>query len=79
VPYPILIAGESNNQKAAETLPALNAVIAFPTTIFIGKDGKVKYIHTGFSGPGTGKHFDEFVAWFNSTVNSLLNDPAITP
>jgi len=79
VPYPILIAGESNNQKAAETLPALNAVIAFPTTIFIGKDGKVKHIHTGFSGPGTGKHFDEFVAWFNSTVNSLLNEPGVTP
>lgn len=74
VSYPILIAGVSDNARAAQTLPALNAVIAFPTTIFIGKDGKVKHIHTGFSGPGTGKYFDELVERFNEIVNSLLSE-----
>ncbi|MCS6974474.1 MAG: TlpA family protein disulfide reductase [Cyclobacteriaceae bacterium] len=74
VAYPILIAGVSDKAKAAQTLPALNDVIAFPTTILIGKDGKVKHIHTGFSGPGTGKHFDEWVEQFNEIVNKLLSE-----
>ena len=52
----------------------LNDIIAFPTTIFIGKDGKVKKIHTGFNGPGTGKYYEEFVEDFNQTVNRLLNE-----
>jgi thiol-disulfide isomerase/thioredoxin len=77
VPYPILIAGVSDNSRAAETLPALNAVVAFPTTIFIGKDGKVKHIHTGFSGPGTGRYYHETIEQFNDIVNRLLNESSV--
>jgi hypothetical protein len=50
----------------------LNSVIAFPTTIFIGKDGKVKKIHTGFTGPSTGIYYYQFKEHFNETVNELL-------
>jgi thiol-disulfide isomerase/thioredoxin len=77
VGYDFLIAGTSDKSKASETLPMLNEIVAFPTTIFIGKDGKVKEIYTGFSGPGTGKYYDEYVRQFNETVNSLLNEPAV--
>ncbi len=72
VPYDFVIAGTNDKAKASLTLPALNKVIAFPTTIFIGKDGKVKHIHTGFSGPGTGVYYDQFIQYFNETVNELL-------
>lgn len=74
VPYDFVIAGVNDKAKASETLPALNRVLAFPTTIFIGKDGKVKMIHTGFSGPGTGVYYEQFVQHFNETVNELLNE-----
>jgi thiol-disulfide isomerase/thioredoxin len=74
VPYDFVIAGTSNKDDAAKTLPQLNKVVAFPTTIFIGKDGKVKKIHTGFSGPGTGRYYEEFVQDFNETVNELLSE-----
>jgi hypothetical protein len=74
IPYPIVIAGTNDKNKAAETLPMLNTVVAFPTTIFIGKDGKVKKIHTGFSGPGTGVYYDQFVEHFNALINELLAD-----
>jgi thiol-disulfide isomerase/thioredoxin len=72
VPYEFVIAGVNDKVKAAETLPMLNKVVAFPTTIFIGKDGKVKHIHTGFSGPGTGIYFEQFKERFNELVNELL-------
>lgn len=74
VHYEVLIAGTDNKQRAAETLPMLNEVVAFPTTIFIGKDGEVKKIHTGFNGPGTGKYYEQFKEHFNQTVNELLKE-----
>lgn len=74
VTYDFVIAGTNDKAAASETLPQLNRVMAFPTTIFIGKDGKVKKIHTGFSGPGTGIYYDQFVQQFNETVNELLSE-----
>lgn len=72
IPYPVLIAGTYEKEEASKTLPMLNRVVAFPTTIFVGKDGKVKHIHTGFSGPGTGVYYDQFKQRFNEIVNSML-------
>jgi thiol-disulfide isomerase/thioredoxin len=72
VSYDFVIAGTDDKAKASETLPMLNRVIAFPTTIFIGKDGKVKKIHTGFTGPSTGIYYEQFKEHFNQTVNELL-------
>lgn len=72
VPYDFVIAGVNDKLKAAETLPMLNKVVAFPTTIFIGKDGKVKHIHTGFSGPGTGIYYEQFKERFNEIINECL-------
>jgi thiol-disulfide isomerase/thioredoxin len=74
VSYDFVIAGTNDKAAASQTLPMLNKVAAFPTTIFIGRDGKVKKIHTGFSGPGTGLYYDQFIQHFNETVNELLSD-----
>lgn len=74
VDYDFVIAGTSDKAAASKTLPALDRVLAFPTTIFIGRDGKVKRIHTGFSGPGTGAYYEEFIQHFNETVNELLGE-----
>jgi thiol-disulfide isomerase/thioredoxin len=74
VHYDFVIAGTNDKEKASLTLPMLNKVAAFPTTIFIGKDGKVKKIHSGFSGPGTGAYYDRLIEDFNQTVNALLSE-----
>lgn len=74
VQYDYVIAGVNDKAKAAKALPALNTIVAFPTTIFIGKDGNVKHIHTGFEGPGTGIYHERFKQRFNEIVNELLNE-----
>lgn len=74
VSYPVLIAGNKDKKKAAAALPMLREVVAFPTTIFVGKDGKVKKIHTGFNGPGTGVHYERFIEEFNATVDGLVKE-----
>ena len=72
IPYEFVIAGTNDTEKASKTLPMLNQVLGFPTTIIIGKDGKVKYIHTGFEGPGTGIYYEQFKERFNQVINELL-------
>ncbi|MBM4234686.1 MAG: hypothetical protein FJ160_10965 [Gammaproteobacteria bacterium] len=79
IEYTTLIAGTSDKEDAASKLPQLNGVFAFPTTIFIDRYGKVRKIHTGFSGPATGVHYDKLVKDFTSTVNSLLAEAPPPP
>lgn len=74
VEYDFAFAGISDNQKAAEALPMLNHVMSFPTTIFINREGKVVNIHTGFSGPGTGVYYEQFVTEFNGLMDKLIEE-----
>jgi thiol-disulfide isomerase/thioredoxin len=70
--YDQLIGGIADKQAVAASLPALNSFLAFPTTIFIDRQGKVAKIHTGFTGPATGKYYEEFIKEFNAEVDRLL-------
>jgi len=74
VPYPMLITGvtSADSLKTEKTLPQLTPIKAFPTTIFIGRDGKVKKIHAGFYGPGTGEYYDAYRREFEETIQDLL-------
>jgi len=75
IEYTTLIAGTSDKDDAASKLPQLNGVFAFPTTIFVDRSGKVRKIHTGFSGPATGVHYEKLVRDFEQTVDMLLAEP----
>ena len=74
VKYPILITGVtvSDPMKTEKTLPQLEAIVGFPTTIFINKKGEVEKIHTGFNGPGTGIHYEEQKKEFHDIINGML-------
>jgi peroxiredoxin len=73
IPYPLLLTGYTNNKKeTAKSLPMLNNFLAFPTTIIIDKKGDVRKIYTGFSGPGTGKYYTDFVNEFERLTENLL-------
>ncbi len=76
IQYDLLIAGISKKTAAAQTLPALNHVLSFPTTIFIDRNGNVRKIHTGFSGPGTGEHFEQFKHEFYTLIDLLIKGAA---
>jgi hypothetical protein len=55
-------------------LPQLTRIKAFPTSIIIDKKGKVRYISSGFVGPGTGAHYVEYVREFEKRVDDLLHE-----
>jgi thiol-disulfide isomerase/thioredoxin len=75
VKYPVLITGvtPADPEKGEKTLPQLTGIKGFPTTIFIDKKGNVQEVHTGFSGPGTGEHYEQFQADFNRLVSGMLD------
>jgi peroxiredoxin len=75
IEYDTLVAGISDKAEASKVLPALNAVLAFPTTIFIDRGGRVRQIHTGFSGPGTGGHYKVVQQEFRNLITTLLAEP----
>lgn len=43
-----------------------------PTTIFIGRDGKVKAVHSGFASPASGVFNAELEREFTSKIEELL-------
>ena len=75
IEYDTLIAGISDKTEAAKALPALSAVLAFPTTIFIDRSGRVRRIHTGYSGPSTGEHYELLQEEFRTLITTLLAEP----
>lgn len=72
VGYPILLAGANNKESQAKALPMLSNIMSFPTTLVLDKQGKTRYIHTGFSGPGTGRYYEDFVDEFNRLIDKLV-------
>lgn len=76
IDYPLLLAGISDKAEAGSTLPDLTAVLAYPTSIFLGRDGKVRKIHSGFSGPATGEHHTRLVGELEHLIEELLAESA---
>ncbi len=70
--YPLLVAGYSDKAEATTTLGQLDRVRSFPTTIFLDKQHRVRHVHTGFSGPGTGEHYRDLTSSFAQIVSGLL-------
>lgn len=72
--FQFLVGGAANKNLASEHFNMLNQIISFPTSIIIGKDGLVKKVHTGFNGPGTGQHYDDFKRETNLFIEDLLKE-----
>ena len=72
--FTFLIGGKASKNLASEHFKVLNEVISFPTSIFIGRDGKVKRVHTGFNGPGTGSYYNEYIEKTEALIQTLLNN-----
>ncbi len=74
IKYKQVFGGLADKQYVANSLPALNTFLSFPTTLFINKKGEVVKIHTGYTGPATGKYYTAFVKEFNEEIDKLLSE-----
>jgi thiol-disulfide isomerase/thioredoxin len=72
ITFPVLLAGTPDQLN--EKLPQAVGLNCWPTTFFIGRDGLVKAIHAGFSGPATGNGNSDLRREMNALVLKLLSD-----
>lgn len=73
--FPVLLGGRAAKGEAAEALPGLGGLAAFPTTLFFHRDGRIRAVHTGYSGPSTGAEHAKLLAEFEATAQELLDEP----
>jgi thiol-disulfide isomerase/thioredoxin len=72
VPYTYLIAGAP--AEMWEKVPQVVNLNTWPATLFVGRDGKVKHIHTGFASPASGVFNEQLKQEFTSTIEQLLRE-----
>jgi peroxiredoxin len=70
IDYPVLIAGTAG--EVPDKLPQLETFYAYPTMLVLDREGVIRHVHTGFSGPATGAHYEKFVAEFTTLIDGLL-------
>jgi thiol-disulfide isomerase/thioredoxin len=61
-----------------EKVPQLQHLDTWPATVFIGRDGKVAAVHSGFASPSTGEFHAELRQEFTARIEQLLAQPATT-
>lgn len=77
IEYPVLLAGEPSELN--EKVPGVVNLNAWPTTFFVGRDGRVRAIHTGFAGRASGGFHDEMNHDIEATLGRLLAGNAASP
>jgi thiol-disulfide isomerase/thioredoxin len=70
IDYTYLLAGQTS--ELAAKIPQAERLNAWPTTFFIGRDGRVRTIHTGFAAPASGAFHTQLRQEFSGTVERLL-------
>lgn len=73
ITFPLLYAGSLDQAVVDAKLHAqLHDFFAYPTTLFIGRDGRVRTIHWGFKGPGTGEEYQHEVQAFYKHAREIV-------
>jgi thiol-disulfide isomerase/thioredoxin len=73
VKYTYLIAGAPSD--LGQKVPQLVNLNTWPATVFVGRDGRVKGIHSGFASPASGDFNRQLQQEFTAKIDQLLAEP----
>jgi len=76
IEYTVLIPGEP--KELNEKVPQGVNLNSFPTTFFLGRDGRVRAAHAGFAGKASGKFHTELKEETIALVERLLAEKPST-
>ncbi|HEV8177648.1 MAG TPA: TlpA disulfide reductase family protein, partial [Gemmatimonadales bacterium] len=74
IPFPLLLAGTNDVEGIEAALPQLREAGAYPTFVFLGRDGRVRRVHAGFHGLAAGAQHQRQVREFEVEIERLLNE-----
>ena len=72
IDYTTLLAGETSELNAK--IPQAVNLNSWPTSFFLGRDGRVRSVHAGFAGKAAGEFHIRLKAEVTSLVEKLLNE-----
>jgi thiol-disulfide isomerase/thioredoxin len=75
IEYTYLLAGEPSELQAK--IPQAENLNAWPTTFFLGRDGKVHAVHAGFAAKASGEYNGELKREVTDTVEHLLAENVV--
>ncbi len=70
ISYPMLLAGTPDNIN--QRMPQLVNFGAYPTTIYLGRDGRVRSVHAGFASAATGAEHARLEGEIRELIQHLL-------
>jgi thiol-disulfide isomerase/thioredoxin len=76
IEFPLLLSDAADTSEIVEDLPDLSGLEEYPTTILIGRDATVRYIHSGFAAPAAGASHAAQRATLERLIEQLLAEPA---
>jgi hypothetical protein len=59
-------------------VPQLNHLDTWPATIFVGRDGTIDAVHSGFASPAAGEFHTQLKQDFTARIEKLLAEKAPT-
>ena len=74
IDYTVLVPGEPS--QLAEKLPQAENLNSWPTTFFLGRDGRVRRVHAGFAGRASGEFYTQTKREVTELVEGLLAESA---
>ena len=76
VEFPILVPGTNRDDDGAKKLPQLVNFAVYPTTVILGRDGRVSRVHAGFASAATGDEHLQLKRELRDLIERLLKEPA---
>jgi len=74
--YPALLAGEPG-PALTTAVPQIANLSAYPSSIYIGRDGLVRTVHTGFPSAGSGEELPRVKEEIRHLVEQMLAEPVV--
>ena len=68
----IALAGPADKAAAAAAFPYLERIVAYPTIVFVDRDGAARAVFSGFTGPAAPTDHARLVAQWRSILDALV-------
>jgi thiol-disulfide isomerase/thioredoxin len=75
IEYPMLLAGETG--ELHDKVPQAVNLDCWPTTFFLGRDGRVRAVHAGYAAPASGLYHDDLEKDVNDLLERLLSETSM--
>jgi peroxiredoxin len=76
IDYTVLVPGEPS--ELAASIPQAVGLDCWPTTFYLGRDGKVRSVHAGFPGRASGQFHDELRRDVSALIERLLAENTVS-